>query len=151
MRRAVSALVAIGVGLWCFMHYQFALAQAQAQRAIPKPEPVIAPEPVAHHSSGLFAKLSEKTTVTPPTPPAPKPPSRNDTCAHGIVALTYASHPGRDDRFCRSLESAIRNGLDLRVLGWGVKWEGLSQKLGAALRAVEELAGRLPCRVHGCL
>ena len=100
---------------------------------------------VAHHSSGLFAKLSEKTTtVTPPTPPAPKPPSRNDTCAHGIIALTYASHPGRDDRFCRSLESAIRNGLDLRVLGWGVKWEGLSQKLGAALRAVEELPGDCP-------
>ena len=68
IRRAVSALVAIGVGLWCFMHYQVALAQAQAQRAIPKPEPVIAPEPVARHSSGLFAKLSEKTTVTPPTP-----------------------------------------------------------------------------------
>ena len=52
--------------------------------------------------------------------------------------------PGRDDRFCRSLESAIRNGLDLRVLGWGVKWEGLSQKLGAALRAVEELPADCP-------
>ena len=143
MRRAVSLLVAIGVGLWCFMHYQFALQQ-QAQRAARAPEPVIAPAPVAHHSSGLFAKLSEKTTVTPPTPPAPKPPSRNDTCAHGIVALTCAPHPGRDDRFCRSLESAIRNGLDLRVLGWGVKWEGLSQKLGAALRAVEELPADCP-------
>ena len=144
IRRAVSALVAIGVGLWCFMHYQFALTQ-QAHRAARAPEPVIAPEPVAHHSSGLFAKLNEKKTVVTPTkPPAPKPIKRNDTRAHGIVALTYASHPGRDDRFCRSLESAIRNGLDLRVLGWGVKWEGLSQKLGAALRAVEELPGDCP-------
>uniref|UniRef100_A0A7S3K3N4 PLOD1-3-like GT domain-containing protein n=1 Tax=Aureoumbra lagunensis TaxID=44058 RepID=A0A7S3K3N4_9STRA len=56
-----------------------------------------------------------------------------------IIALTYASHGGRDDRFCRSLESAIRNGVDLQVLGWGIKWEGLSQKLGAALDAVRAL------------
>ena len=33
----------------------------------------------------------------------------------------------------------MRNNVDLRVLGWGVKWEGLSQKLGAALAAVEAL------------
>ena len=32
-----------------------------------------------------------------------------------------------------------RNGVDLRVLGWGVKWEGLSQKLAAALAAVDAL------------
>ena len=30
------------------------------------------------------------------------------------------------------------------MLGWGVKWEGLSQKLGAALRAVEELPADCP-------
>ena len=57
----------------------------------------------------------------------------------GIVALTYASHGGRDDRFCRSVESAIRNHVPLRVLGWGVPWEGLSQKLTAALTAVRAL------------
>lgn len=62
------------------------------------------------------------------------------TCGRdGIVALTYASHHGRDDRFCRALESAVRNGIDLEVLGWGVPWEGLSQKLAAALDAVRRL------------
>ena len=55
------------------------------------------------------------------------------------MALTYASHRGKDERFCRSVESAVRNGVDLRVLGWGVKWEGLSQKLAAALAAVDAL------------
>lgn len=58
---------------------------------------------------------------------------------HGVIALTYASHQGRDDRFCRSLESAIWNGIDLEILGWGVPWEGLSQKLGAALDVVSAL------------
>jgi len=32
------------------------------------------------------------------------------------------------------VESALRNGVDLIVLGWGVKWMGLSQKLEAAYR-----------------
>ena len=31
----------------------------------------------------------------------------------GIVALTYASHKGRDDRFCRAVESAVRNGISI--------------------------------------
>ena len=49
-----------------------------------------------------------------------------------IHAVTYASHGGRDDRFCRAVESAIRNDVDLIILGWGLKWLGLSQKLEAA-------------------
>lgn len=49
-----------------------------------------------------------------------------------LHAVTYASHHGRDDRFCRSVESAIRHDYDLVILGWGVKWRGLSQKLEAA-------------------
>ena len=49
-----------------------------------------------------------------------------------IHTVTYASHGGRDDRFCRAVESAIRNDIDLIILGWGVKWTGLSQKLEAA-------------------
>ena len=46
-------------------------------------------------------------------------------------------------RGCKShrLESAIRNGVGLEVLGWGLPWEGLSQKLAAALAAVEALPG----------
>ena len=49
-----------------------------------------------------------------------------------LFAVTYASHGGRDDRFCRSVESAIRNNINLIILGWGIKWRGLSQKLEAA-------------------
>jgi hypothetical protein len=32
-------------------------------------------------------------------------------------------------RFCRSLESALRHDVPLRVLGWGVPWEGHAQKV----------------------
>ena len=67
------------------------------------------------------------------------PPQNASACPGGAVALTYASHPGRDDRFCRALESAVRTGVPLRVLGWGVPWEGLSQKLQGALDAVAVL------------
>lgn len=49
-----------------------------------------------------------------------------------LHAVTYASHGGRDDRFCRAIESAIHNKIDIIVLGWGMKWKGLSQKLEAA-------------------
>ena len=57
----------------------------------------------------------------------------------GMVAVTYASHGGRDDRFCRAVESAIRNQVPWEVLGWGIKWEGLSQKLQASLDYVRGL------------
>ncbi len=50
-----------------------------------------------------------------------------------IHIITYASHAGKDDRFCRTIESAIRNEIDLVVLGWGQRWKGLPQKLEAAL------------------
>jgi hypothetical protein len=49
-----------------------------------------------------------------------------------LHAVTYASHHGRDDRFCRSVESAVRHKYELVILGWQVKWRGLSQKLEAA-------------------
>jgi hypothetical protein len=49
-----------------------------------------------------------------------------------LHAVTYASHHGRDDRFCRSVESAIRYNYELVILGWQVPWRGLSQKLEAA-------------------
>jgi hypothetical protein len=49
-----------------------------------------------------------------------------------LHAVTYASHGGRDDRFCRAVESAIRHDVNIIILGWGVKWIGLSQKLEAA-------------------
>jgi hypothetical protein len=49
-----------------------------------------------------------------------------------IHAVTYASHQGSDDRFCRAVESAARHDIKLTILGWGVKWVGLSQKLLAS-------------------
>ena len=50
-----------------------------------------------------------------------------------LHVVTYASHGGIDDRFCRSLESIYQNNINLKLLGWGQKWKGLPQKLEAAL------------------
>ena len=65
------------------------------------------------------------------------PGIKNIQAANGIEnvrlhSVTYASHSGKDDRFCRAIESSIRNGYDLIILGWGSTWHGLSQKLEAA-------------------
>lgn len=57
------------------------------------------------------------------------PSDTNDMQLHTV---TYASHHGKDDRFCRAVESAIRHHYDLVILGWKVPWKGLSQKLEAA-------------------
>lgn len=57
-----------------------------------------------------------------------------------LHTVTYASHGGRDDRFCRAVESAIRHDYRLVILGWRVPWTGLSQKLQAAY----EYASSLP-------
>jgi hypothetical protein len=59
-------------------------------------------------------------------------PLKKKTDEPNLHAVTYASHGGRDDRFCRAVESAVRNKFDLIILGWGVPWRGLSQKLEAA-------------------
>jgi len=64
---------------------------------------------------------------------------RGQCGADGIVAVTYATHGGRDDRFCRAVESAIQNGVPWEVLGWGLRWHGLSQKLQASLEYVRRL------------
>jgi len=57
-----------------------------------------------------------------------------------LHTVTYASHGGRDDRFCRAVESAVRHNYQLVILGWRVPWTGLSQKLQAA----HEFAVSLP-------
>jgi hypothetical protein len=49
-----------------------------------------------------------------------------------LHTVTYASHGGRDDRFCRAVESAVQHKYDLVILGWKLPWKGLSQKLEAA-------------------
>jgi hypothetical protein len=60
-------------------------------------------------------------------------------CQDGIVALTYATHGGRDDRFCRAIESALQHRVPLRILGWGEAWSGLTQKLEGTLKALRSL------------
>ena len=53
--------------------------------------------------------------------------------------FTYASHTGTDDKFCKSLLSAVRMGIDLQVLDWGVEWKGLQQKFEAVLEILKKL------------
>ena len=54
-----------------------------------------------------------------------------------IHHVVYASHRGSDDRFCRTVESAARHNITLNILGWGVAWGGLYQKLEATLQFCE--------------
>jgi hypothetical protein len=62
----------------------------------------------------------------------PAPPTQKQKQGQTVHVVTYASHGGRDDRFCRAVESALRHDIELVILGWGVKWQGLSQKLEAS-------------------
>jgi hypothetical protein len=71
--------------------------------------------------------------------------TRYEDCEGGIVALTYATHGGKDDRFCRAVESAVQHDVPLRILGWGEKWRGLTQKLEGSLDALRRLP--LTCTV----
>jgi hypothetical protein len=51
-----------------------------------------------------------------------------------ILIVAFLKNPcWKFNRFCRAVESAIRHGIDLNVLGWGIPWRGLSQKLEAAM------------------
>jgi len=78
-------------------------------------------------------QADKAATFVPPTSPEALTPSvsypRDGPKLH---IVTYASHGGRDDRFCRAVESAYHHSIELTILGWGVKWTGLSQKLYAA-------------------
>lgn len=56
-----------------------------------------------------------------------------------LHTVTYATHGGSDDRFCRAVESSIRSEYNLVILGWGLKWLGLSQKLIAAYEYAKAL------------
>ena len=42
----------------------------------------------------------------------------DETGGPEFFALTYASHGGSDDYFCRSLRSALKQGVPIRLLGW---------------------------------
>jgi len=56
---------------------------------------------------------------------APVPSRDTGRC---FRVFTYASHAGRDDKFCRSTRSAILSGVNVHVLGWGLPWIGLQNK-----------------------
>lgn len=73
--------------------------------------------------------LTEKTPLIVITTPRPKQ----------YHTVTYASHHGSDERFCMALESAARQGMRLTILGWGVPWRGLFQKLEAAMEFADSL------------
>jgi hypothetical protein len=60
-------------------------------------------------------------------------------CDGGIIAMTYATFGGKDDRFCRSIESAAQHDVPWRILGWGKDWHGLTQKLEGSLDALRNL------------
>lgn len=89
------------------------------------------------HDDEVYDNLARPSTTTTTTTTTKK----NKKCSNkdGIIAFTYASHRGSDDRFCRSLESAARHGIHLNILGWMVPWKGLSQKITGMARAVESL------------
>lgn len=56
-----------------------------------------------------------------------------------ICFFTYASGPGRDDKFCRSISSASLQSIPLNLLGWGTTWQGLQQKFSASLDALRNV------------
>lgn len=78
--------------------------------------------------SGFELKILKETA----TDKRPKPPEYH--------AVTYASHRGSDERFCMALESAARHKIPLIILGWGVPWRGLFQKLEAAMNLTSSLS-----------
>lgn len=77
-------------------------------------------------SSGHEVTPNSKTMKVSPTSKAKNKPIQK------LHAVMYASHHGRDDRFCRAVESAARHDFPLVILGWQKPWRGLSQKLEAA-------------------
>lgn len=77
-----------------------------------------------HKSIGLFA-LENSNKVR-------KRRNSESTAMTTLHTVTYASHHGIDDRFCRVIESAIRYQHDILILGWDQSWKGLAQKLVAA-------------------
>ena len=92
-------------------------------------------EPIVVSQNANTQNLTSITSVTPPVslnkPQLPSikrdaslnnaetPRAGNISTAPNLYAVTYASHGGRDDRFCRAIESAIRHEVDLIILGWG--------------------------------
>jgi hypothetical protein len=110
------------------------------------PTPLVTVIPTDENSPNSHPMIIDPPSITPikisnnhpPTSTIKSPPSPL-LRAPRLHAVTYASHGGRDDRFCRAVESALRHNISLIILGWGVKWTGLSQKLEAAMWYASQL------------
>lgn len=59
-----------------------------------------------------------------------------------VMFLTYANFAGKDDKFCRFLESTIQNQVPIHILNWGGEHKGNGAKLVHVLKA---LHGADPC------
>lgn len=106
------------------------------EKAIETP-PIVAANTISEMLSKLESTKALQGGKQPATEAAPSRPAEtvHDNSKRDrerIHTVTYASHGGRDDRFCRAVESALRHDIDLVILGWGVAWKGLSQKLDAS-------------------
>ena len=61
-----------------------------------------------------------------------------------LPSFRYATHNGRDDKFCRYLRSAANFRVPVKILNWGGKHKGNGNKL---VITVAELANLDPCDV----
>lgn len=125
-------LVLLVLGISWFMIHPIVLNQLHSFPS----KKILRTEPNSPPQSLFIPQTPQPTlTVTPtqtPTLPATPSPAK-------LHAVTYASHHGRDDRFCRAVESAVRNQYQLVILGWTVPWKGLAQKLDAAYKYAQSI------------
>lgn len=61
------------------------------------------------------------------------------TLEEEVVFLSYASHGGSDDRFCRCVESVLYAGFRYHLLGWQSKFESLNDKLFGQILALKSI------------
>lgn len=140
----ITAVIAIVVVAYSVLlsadHHASSGPAGSGVKADMKPTVLKGPYVDIDHSSVLRRDGGQGTrpavsasTQLPTTPSSPSSSAvRPITSAPRLHAVTYASHHGRDDRFCRAVESALRYEYPLTILGWQVPWKGLAQKLQAA-------------------
>jgi len=92
-----------------------------------KPEELLAPDVALSVTPELGGAAGEK------------PAGRSRTARPTLHHLTYATHGGSDDYFCRCLRLALIRGIPLRILGWGDAWHGLVQKWTSLSTVLKEI------------
>ena len=85
-----------------------------SERPAKQPTPVIIPAHTPVSGSHTPSEPQNEPQIL-----SPFSPFNTSTGVATLHAVTYASHGGRDDRFCRAIESAVRHEVDLVILGWG--------------------------------